>query len=195
AAESDDGPALFEVDPAAGGVERARTPAMDPTRPLARVQFSSAPATLLAGGSELLERVAAVAQVALSAEQVGAAARLLELTVEYTKQRTQFGRVIGSFQALKHRMADLYVLVETARSMSYKAAESLSPAAAATAKVYCSAAFETVAGEAIQLHGGIAITWEHDAHLYFKRAHGSAQLFGRPREHLERLEPAAGLTE
>lgn len=195
AAESDDGPALFDVDPAATGVERTTTPAMDPTRPLAHVQFSAAPATLLAGGTELLERVAAVAQVALSAEQVGAAARLLELTVEYTKQRTQFGRAIGGFQALKHRMADLYVLVETARSMSYKAAESLSPAAAATAKVYCSEAFETVAGEAIQLHGGIAITWEHDAHLYFKRAHGSAQLFGQPREHLERLESAAGLTE
>ncbi|MDN5757542.1 MAG: acyl-CoA/acyl-ACP dehydrogenase [Tomitella sp.] len=193
AATADGAPALFEVSADAAGLDRAPTAAMDPTRPLARVQFSSTPATLLASGSEVLDRVLAVAEIALSAEQVGAAARLLELTVEYTRQRKQFGRAIGSFQALKHRMADLYVLVETSRSMSYAAAASLSPVDAATAKVYCSEAFQTVAGEAIQLHGGIAITWEHDAHLYFKRAHGSAQLFGQPREFLHRLESAAGL--
>ena len=194
AAATPAGPALFEVAGDADGVTRERTAAMDPTRPLSHVQFDGAPAGLLATGPEVLERIVVLASVALSAEQVGAMARLLELTVEYTKQRKQFGRAIGSFQALKHRMADLYVLVETARSMSYAAAQSLSATDAALAKVYCSEAFQTVAGEAIQLHGGIAITWEHDAHLYFKRAHGSAQLFGQPRTHLKSLEGAVGLS-
>jgi alkylation response protein AidB-like acyl-CoA dehydrogenase len=119
-------------------------------------------------------------------EQVGSADAIFELTVGYTKVRHQFGRPIGSFQALKHRMADLHVLLEAARSAAYAAGDgSLHPSAA---KAYCSEAFQTIAGEAIQLHGGIAITWEHDAHLYFKRAHGSAALFGAPREHLRRLD-------
>ncbi len=129
--------------------------------------------------------------VALTAEQVGGAARIFERTVAYTKDRVQFGRPIGSFQALKHRMADLHVLVEAARSASYAAVEGAVSAAAA--KVYCSEAFCRVAGEGIQLHGGIAITWEHDAQLYFKRAHGSAQLFGSPAAHLRRVEAAVGL--
>ncbi len=194
AASTPDGPALFEADPAAAGISRTATPAMDPTRPLSRVTFDAAPAALLATGAEVLQRVLSVAQTALAGEAVGAAARILELTVEYTGQRKQFGRPIGGFQALKHRMADMYVLVETARSIAYQAAESLAPVDAATAKAYCAEAFQTVAGEAIQLHGGIAITWEHDAHLYFKRAHGCAQLFGQPREHLHELEAAAGLS-
>src|SRR5262249_11905292 len=109
----------------------------------------------------------------------------LELTVEHTSSRIQFGRPIGSFQALKHRMADLHVLVETAESAVHTALRSDDlPLAAAVAKIHCSQAFETVAAQMIQLHGGIAITGEHDAQLYFKRAHGSAQLFGQPREHL-----------
>ncbi|MDG3011467.1 acyl-CoA dehydrogenase [Rhodococcus sp. D2-41] len=195
AAQTADGPALFEVDPAAAGVSRERVGTMDPTRPLATVTFDSTPARRLTegDGAAVLERVRDLAVIALSAEQVGAAAQILEKTVEYTKARKQFGRVIGSFQALKHRMADLYVEVETARSMSYSAALSLSPAEAGLAKVYCSEAFEEVAGDAIQLHGGIAITWEHDAHLYFKRAHGSSQLFGQPRRYLTELATAAGL--
>jgi hypothetical protein len=114
------------------------------------------------------------------------------MTVEYTKVRYQFGRAIGSFQALKHRMADLYVLLEAARSASYAAADgAVHPS---VAKAFCSQAFHTIAAEAIQLHGGIAITWEHDAQLYFKRAHGSAQLFGAPRDHVARLAAVAGLS-
>ena len=93
----------------------------------------------------------------------------------------------GSFQALKHRMADMYALVETARSMSYAAALSQDPQDAYAAKIYCSEALQQVASEAVQLHGGIAITWEHDAQLFFKRAHGSAQLFGQPREYLSAI--------
>ncbi|MGH3559880.1 MAG: acyl-CoA dehydrogenase family protein, partial [Mycobacterium sp.] len=108
--------------------------------------------------------------------------------VDYTKERVQFGRPIGSFQALKHRMADLYVAVQAARAVVNDAVADPSPTAAALARIAASEALNTVAAESIQLHGGIAITWEHDMHLYFKRAHGSSQLLGPPREHLRRLE-------
>jgi alkylation response protein AidB-like acyl-CoA dehydrogenase len=190
-----DAVAVFEVDPRAPGVIRTHTPTMDRTRRLASVQFDGAPARRIgtADAVEALARVRDIGCVALSAEQVGAAARILEMTVEYTKLRVQFGRPIGSFQALKHRMADLHVLVEAARSASFGAVDSVVPAA--VAKAYCSEAFFTVAAEAIQLHGGIAITWEHDAHLYFKRAHASAQLFGAPGEHLVRMAAMAGLEQ
>ena len=165
---------------------------MDPTRRLTVVTFESARAAPLDGDAgAALDSALRAACVALSAEQVGAAERILELTVEYTKIRRQFGRPIGSFQALKHRMADLHVLVESARSASYAAADGVLDAA--VAKAYCSEAFSAVAAEAIQLHGGIAITWEHDAHLYFKRAHGSSLLFGSPGEHIAHLTPLAGL--
>lgn len=213
-----DGVSLHEVD--LGAVTRDHTPTMDQTRRLATIQLTAACTTRLGPWSD---RIRDVACAALSAEQVGAAARALELTVGYTKTRVQFGRPIGSFQALKHRMADMHVLVETARSASLAAtgevsaamaadgrsaglaatdAQSPAPAttdqpsappaaphevSAAVAKVYCSEAFCKVAAEMIQLHGGIAITWEHDAHRYFKRAHGSARLFGSPQEHLARL--------
>ncbi len=187
-----DGPGVYEVDPAGPGVRRAHTPTMDPTRRLATVTFDGAPGRRIGGDAgATLARVRDIACVALSAEQVGAMSRALELTVEYTKTRVQFGRPIGGFQALKHRMADLHVLVEAARSASYAAIDGRVDAA--VAKVYCSEAFSTVAAEMIQLHGGIAITWEHDAHLYFKRAHGSAQLFGLPRDHVAALAAAAGL--
>lgn len=182
-----DGLGLFEVDP--GATERRHTPSMDPTRRLATVRLSGADGRRIGSGDfrEALARVRDVACVALCAEQVGAAQRCLELTVEHTRTRVQFGRPIGSFQALKHRMADLHVLVETAESAALAAlsADDL-PLAAAVAKIHCSEAFHRVAAEMIQLHGGIAITWEHDAQLYLKRAHGSAQLFGIPREHLAR---------
>ncbi|BCN82113.1 acyl-CoA dehydrogenase family protein [Prescottella equi] len=192
---------LFEVDPAAGGVARRQLPTMDLTRPMSLVEFDSAPAVRLTAddATAALEKVRTIAIVALSAEQVGAAERCMQMTVDYSKDRVQFGRAIGSFQALKHRMADLYFLVETARSASYSAVHSLSeglPTAAAdalVAKAYCSEAFLAVTGDAIQLHGGIAITWEHDAHLFFKRAHGSAQLLGQPEEFFKEMETLAGL--
>jgi alkylation response protein AidB-like acyl-CoA dehydrogenase len=174
-----DGTWIYEVD--LDGLTREHTPAMDQTRRLATIHLTNAPALRLGRWSP---RIRDIALAALSAEQVGAAARALELTVEYTKTRVQFGKPIGSFQALKHRMADLHVLVETARSASLAATDEVS---AAVAKVYCSEAFFKVAAEMVQLHGGIAITWEHDAHLYLKRAHGSGQLFGSPAVHLDRL--------
>ena len=128
------------------------------------------------------------AALLLAAEQIGAAARALDLTVAYTKDRVQFGRPIGSFQALKHRMADLYVTVQSARAVIYDAIADPSPASASLARVFASEALTDVAAEAVQLHGGIAITWEHDIQLYFKRAHASAQLLGPPLEHLRRQE-------
>jgi alkylation response protein AidB-like acyl-CoA dehydrogenase len=155
---------------------------MDPTRRLARVTpQSTAPLGADPG-------IADVAAILLAAEQIGAAARCLELTVEYSKERVQFGRPIGSFQALKHRMADLHVAVQAARALVNDALEAPSATSAALARVAATEAFNAVAAEGIQLHGGIAITWEHDMQLYFKRAHGSSQLLGPAREHLRRLE-------
>ncbi|MCA1008454.1 acyl-CoA/acyl-ACP dehydrogenase [Rhodococcus hoagii] len=201
AASVDGAIALFEVDPTAAGVARRQLPTMDLTRPMSLVEFASAPAVRLTAddATAALEKVRTIAIVALSAEQVGAAERCLQMTVDYSKDRVQFGRAIGSFQALKHRMADLYFLVETARSASYAAVYSLSEglptaaADAAVAKAYCSEALLAVTGDSIQLHGGIAITWEHDAHLFFKRAHGSAQLLGQPEEFFKEMETLAGL--
>lgn len=132
--------------------------------------------------------LADTAALLMAAEQIGAASRCLDLTVAYTKDRVQFGRAIGSFQALKHRMADLYVKVSSARAVVNDAIAAPSPANASLARYFASEALSAVAAEAVQLHGGIAITWESDIQLYFKRAHGSAQLLGPPREHLRRLE-------
>jgi alkylation response protein AidB-like acyl-CoA dehydrogenase len=183
------GGAVYEVEPSA--VERSRTPAMDATRRLARIGFDAVTGSRIgpADARPALETARDAVLVALAAEQVGAAARALEMTVEYAKVRHQFGRPIGSFQALKHRMADLHVLLEAARSAAYGAAAgSVHPSAA---KIYCTEALRAIAAETIQLHGGIAITWEHDAHLYFKRAHSSGELFGSPAVHVDRLTGAA----
>ncbi|HVQ86315.1 MAG TPA: acyl-CoA dehydrogenase family protein [Mycobacterium sp.] len=155
---------------------------MDPTRRLAQVR----PEETEAIGAD--PGIADTAAILLAAEQIGAAERCLELTVEYTKSRVQFGRPVGSFQALKHRMADLYVTVAAARAVVSDACDDPTPTNAATARLAATEALCAVAAEGIQLHGGIAITWEHDMHLYFKRAHGSAQLLGAPRELLRQLE-------
>jgi alkylation response protein AidB-like acyl-CoA dehydrogenase len=155
---------------------------MDPTRRLARIESDDDTEIGADPG------MADTAAILLAAEQIGAAARCLDLTVAYTKDRVQFGRPIGSFQALKHRMADLYVAVQSARAVVNDAVAEPSPTSAALARFSASEAFSKVVGEAVQMHGGIAITWEHDIQLYFKRAHGSAQLLGPPREHLRRLE-------
>jgi len=211
AARTADGVGLFEVDPE--DTDRITATPLDESRPLATIRLDGCPGRPLtpagrpswdgpagdgpAGNRPTVDQTAALAYVrdvgcvALAAEQVGAAAYCLERTVAYTKQRVQFGRPIAHFQALQHRMADLYVLVETARSAVWAAARATQPELpllAAVAKAHCSETFSTVAAEMIQLHGGIAITWEHEAHRYFKRAHGGAQLLGQPREHVSRLE-------
>ncbi|WP_067433039.1 acyl-CoA dehydrogenase family protein [Nocardioides jensenii] len=160
---------------------------VDQTLRLAAVRAPAAPAGPI-------RDVAAALATALA---VGAMQRGLDMTMAYTKEREQFGRPIGSFQALKHRMADMLVLVETSRSASWAATaaaaaylETPGDEAAATlaeraavAQSWCSDALDKVAGETVQLHGGVAITWEHDAHLVFKRAHALSQLFGRAHEH------------
>ncbi|MGW1775961.1 acyl-CoA dehydrogenase family protein [Streptomyces sp. NPDC002104] len=167
---------------------------MDRTRPLAELTLDRTPARLLsADGAGILSRVRDLGCTALAAEQAGAAARALEVTVRYAKERVQFGRPIGSFQAVKHRLADLHTAVEGARSLALAAAAAdAAPDLAAAAKSACSEAYAYVAGEMIQLHGGIGITWEHEAHEYFKRAHGSALLLGSPAAHRERLAARLG---
>ncbi|MFD0684680.1 acyl-CoA dehydrogenase family protein [Actinomadura fibrosa] len=199
AREEDGSVGLYVVDGHAEGLTRTLVPTLDQTRRLARIGLDGVPGRRV-GGEDALARALDVAAVALAAEQLGGAERTLEMTVEYAKVRRQFGRPIGSFQAVKHRCADMFVLVESARSAVLNAAAVVDeapgglPAAAALAKAYCSDAFVHTAGEAIQLHGGIGFTWEHDAHLYFKRAQASRQLFGTPDRHRERLGALAGIT-
>jgi len=190
------GLSLVRVDPRQPEVRRTPTPAMDTTLRFATVELENAAAEPVATGVEAwLPAVRDVACVAVTALQVGALQACLDMTVAYAREREQFGRPIGSFQALKHRMADMLVDVETSRSVSWASAWSASVHApdlaekAALAKAWCSEALTRVAEEMVQLHGGIAITWEHDAHRYLKRAHALAHLFGSPTEHVRALHP------
>jgi alkylation response protein AidB-like acyl-CoA dehydrogenase len=185
---------LAVVPTGAPGVRRSRmgTFAHDAQHEVAFEAVRVPPDRVLAAASpdawSAVDGVRRVATGLQCVEMVGGARAVLDMTVGYVGDRTQFGRPIGSFQAIKHRLADLHVLVEASRSASYAAATgTVAPAVAA---VHCAEAFFTVAAEAIQLHGGIAITWEHDAHLYFKRAQAGTQLFGTPSVHLARLSEA-----
>jgi alkylation response protein AidB-like acyl-CoA dehydrogenase len=178
---------------------------LDLTRPMSRVRLDGvavageallgAPGTAGAAIQKALQR----AQIALAAEALGGAERVLEMSVEYVKQREQFGRPVGSFQAIKHRLADMMVEVEAARSASWYAAcvadeqDAELAEAAAIAKSYCCDAFYDCAANAIQLHGGIGFTWEHEAHLYFKRARASATLLGSPAWQREQLVRVLGM--
>ena len=192
---------LFVVTPGHSGVAIEATPAMDQTRRMAVVRLAAAADQPIVSGADASGALAGardLACIALSAEQVGAAARALELTTDYTKTRIQFGRPIASFQAIQFRLAELYALVESARELSYRAASAASaakpgadlPLLAAAAKTYCSEVLAKVAAETIQLHGAIGVTWEYDAHRYFKRAHGSGQLFGSPSAQLAKIAEA-----
>jgi len=192
--------ALFRVAADASGLVRALQPPLDPTRKLAALRFERTPATRISVGdvSDRLERALERAIVALAAEQVGGAQRVLETATDFAKTRFQFGRPIGSFQVIKHQCADMLVEVELARSAVYNAAfaseedpESAS-IAAQMAKSYCSDAYLHVANRNIQIHGGMGFTWEHSAHLYFKRAKASELLFGTPSFHRERMATALG---
>jgi alkylation response protein AidB-like acyl-CoA dehydrogenase len=163
---------------------------MDLTLCVATVQLEQVEGTRIgADVTDALREVHAVAAAAVTSLQVGVARRALDMTVSYSKEREQFGRPIGSFQALKHRMADLLVLVETARSAAMDAAFAVAQGdtdlvrRTSVAKAWCSEALTQVAAETVQLHGGIAITWEHDAHLVLKRAHALSHLFGAPHLH------------
>ncbi|MFH8497651.1 acyl-CoA dehydrogenase family protein [Streptomyces coeruleorubidus] len=175
---------LFLVRGDAAGLTRVRQTALDATRAQARLQFRHAEAELLGnGGDEVpaaLTRLGDTAAVCLAAEAVGAAGRVLERTVGYVGQREQFGRPIGSFQAVKHRLADVYVQVQAARSAAYYAAWATAQGERVGGLALAQAlqALRGAAAEGIQSHGGIGFTWEHDAHLYFKRAAGDELLFG-----------------
>jgi alkylation response protein AidB-like acyl-CoA dehydrogenase len=202
-ARTDAGVSLFTVRGDGRGLTRTLLPTMDQTRKQARVELRGTPASLLGAdgqGWETVTRVLDLVAVALAAEQVGGAQFVLDMAVQYLKDRIQFGRPIGSFQALKHRCADLLHEVESAKSAAYYAGWCASelddelPAMAALAKVYCSEAFFHASSENIQLHGGIGFTWEHPAHLYFKRAKSSELLFGSPADWRAVLAERAGIT-
>lgn len=189
AAEHDDGVGLFSVDPEASGLRRTRVAGMDPTLGFADLQLDSVRAEpIVLDAASVLKTTHLVGTVATTALQVGCAQRGLAMTVEYAKQREQFGRPIGSFQALKHRMADMLVRVQMSRSGAWAAAQAHVHGApdadrlAAAAASYCSDSAMAVAAETVQLHGGIGITWEHDAHLVLKRAQALNQLFGLPHQ-------------
>lgn len=196
AARTADGVALYAVDTAGPGVERTGLDTLDLTRPQANVRLTDAPARLLAGPDEAERVITHALQVGatlLAVEQVGASAHLLDVAVEYAKARLQFGRPIGSFQAVKHRLADMLIAVEHARSTAYHAVWALTdgsddPALAASiAQATSSAAGPRIAADTIQTLGGIGFTWEHQTHLYFKRATTDAALLGTAEQHRERV--------
>lgn len=184
AARRGDEPVLVAVEASASGCAVEPLATLDQTRRQAAVRFEGAPATLLATGPEALARARDLLSVGLAVESVGAAARCLDETVAYLKERVQFGRPIGSFQALKHRCADLATELEAARSTAYYATWAVDgapeelPVVAPLAEAVAGAALLHVAAEAIQLHGGIGFTWEHDAHMYLKRAKANELLAG-----------------
>lgn len=194
AANTSAGTSLFAVSANSDGLTCEPLSTLDRTRKVARLQFRDVPARLIGADGDAaagLARTSDLAIAALAAEQVGAAQRCLDMAVGYAKERIQFGRAIGSFQAVKHRCADMLVLVEGARSAAVHAAESADSSdlavAASVAKMACSEAFLQVALDNMRIHGGIGFTWEHDAHLYVRRAKATELIFGSPDHHAQRL--------
>ncbi|MGE3620586.1 MAG: acyl-CoA dehydrogenase family protein [Acidimicrobiia bacterium] len=202
AARTAAGVSLFAVEGDAAGLTRTPLSTMDQTRKQARVELDGVRGRLVGtdgGGWQILDRTLDLAAVALAAEQVGGGQFVLEMAVQYAKDRVQFGRPIGSFQAIKHKCADMLLEVESAKSAAYYAAWCASelndelPSMASLAKAYCSEAYFHATAENIQIHGGIGFTWEHPAHLYFKRAKSSELLFGDPTYHRELLAQRIGI--
>jgi alkylation response protein AidB-like acyl-CoA dehydrogenase len=202
AARTAQGVSLFAVEGDATGLTRTALSTMDQTRKQARLEFDGTPARLIGtegDGWNVLSKVLDLVAIGLAAEQVGGAQKVLDMAVEYAKVRVQFGRPIGSFQAIKHKCADMLLEVESAKSAAYYGmwcASELNdelPSVASLAKAYCSEAYFHAAAENIQIHGGIGFTWEHPAHLYFKRAKSSELLFGDPTYHRELLAQRIGI--
>jgi alkylation response protein AidB-like acyl-CoA dehydrogenase len=202
AGRTDAGVNIFSVAGDAAGLTRTALSTMDQTRKQAKLEFADVEASLVGVEGDnwvLLSTVLDLAAVALAAEQVGGAQKCLDMSVEYAKVRVQFGRPIGSFQAIKHKCADMLLEVESAKSAAYYAGWCAAemndelPAVASLAKAYCSDAYFHAAAENIQIHGGIGFTWEHPAHLYFKRAKSSELLFGDPTYHRELLAQRIGI--
>ncbi len=204
--EGEEGISLFILPADTPGVTRRLLTTMDQTRRLAEVELTNVrvPGSALMGAEGeawgALARTLDLAVIALAAEQVGGAQRCLDMSVEYAKEREQFGRPIGSFQAIKHQCADMMLRVESSRSAVYYAAcvvaeendEEL-PTVAPLAKAYCSDTYFQCAADAIQIHGGVGFTWEYDVHLYFKRAKSSESLLGDAVHHRELLAQRIGL--
>ncbi|MGY6499935.1 MAG: acyl-CoA dehydrogenase family protein [Acidimicrobiales bacterium] len=193
---------IYAVAGDADGLTRTPLATMDQTRKQAKLEFSNTPATLVSADDlswDAIAQILDLAAVALAAEQVGGAQECLDMAVQYAKDRVQFGRPIGSFQAIKHKCADMLLEVESAKSAAYYAgwcAAELNdelPAVASLAKAYCSEAYFHASAENIQIHGGIGFTWEHPAHLYFKRAKSSELMFGDPAYHRELLAQRIGI--
>lgn len=191
-----EGLALFALDANAGGVERRLLESMDPTRKIARIDFHSAGAKVLSSandGASAIVRTLDQAAIALANEMVGGAQTMLDSAVSYAKLRVQFGRTIGSFQAIKHKLADMLLEVELAKSAAYYAAGAAAaedpewPALASLAKAAASETYLHTAAECIQIHGGIGFTWDNDTHLWFKRAKSSEVFLGPPSYHRELL--------
>ncbi|WP_327223577.1 acyl-CoA/acyl-ACP dehydrogenase [Streptomyces platensis] len=201
-AQGPDGPALYAVDPSAGGVRTDTVTPLDLTRPLGHLTFDGAPGRLLATGdraSATVDRALLTGAGLLASEQLGVAEWCLAETVRHTAERTQFGRPVGSFQALKHRMAALWLEVASARAAARNAADALAtespdaPVAVAVAQAYCAPVAVRAAEECVQLHGGIGMTWEHPAHLYLKRAKSDELALGSPGRHREALAGLVGI--
>ncbi|MGI5452769.1 acyl-CoA dehydrogenase family protein [Streptomyces sp. CA-249302] len=202
AARAPDGERLFACKPDSATCERTARRVLDPTRRQALVRLRGAPAEPVGEpgqASTIVESVLDAGRVALAAEHVGGSAHALDAVLGYVSQRTQFGRPIGSFQAVKHRLADLLVEVEGARSASAYASACLVegsaglPVAASAAAVACTGAYRLATTEYVQLHGGIGFTWEHSAHLYLRRARADEALFGTGDDHRLRLAGLLGL--
>jgi alkylation response protein AidB-like acyl-CoA dehydrogenase len=196
ATQRDAGRSLFVVEGTAAGVARRKTPTLDTTRAQASLTLRDVrvPAPARVGDSRAVQVTLDRARIALAAESLGGAERCLDMAVDYAKTRVQFDRPIGSFQAIKHRLADMLVAVETARSAAYWAASVAAsgeldelPVAAALARSYCTEAFFRCAAECLQIHGGIGFTWEHDAHLFLRRARSSLTLLGTPERDRETI--------
>ena len=191
-AQTEDGPAVFQVTPDAPGFERTAATVFDPTTPLSTYTLNATPAQRIgAAGWDAIQRALDLAVIALAGEQAGGARRIFDITVDYLKTRIQFGRPIGSFQALKHMAADLLLRVESATSAAQHAAARFEDAqtragAVALAGFACAEAYADTAMQAIQMHGGIGFTWEHPAHLFLRRARTGLQLFGDSAAHRER---------
>lgn len=198
-ADVDVGVGVFEVAPDAPGLSRKPATVFDPTVPLSDYTFDGVPARRLGtAGWEAVQRALDLAVIALAGEQAGGARRIFDITVEYLKTRIQFGRAIGSYQALKHMAADLLLEVESATSAAQNAAARFdadpgaADAAIALAGFACAEAYHTTAMQAIQMHGGIGFTWEHPAHLFLRRARTGVPLFGSPAQFRERYLVAKG---
>ena len=201
----DEGVSLFAIPADTPGLERTALPTLDQTRRQATIRLDGVrvPAEALLGeegaGAPALRRTLELAAIAVAAEQVGGAQRCLDMAVRYASERAQFGRAIGSFQAIKHKCADMMLLVESARSAAYYAGcvatdggEDLTEVAS-LAKAYCSDAYFRCAADSLQIHGGVGFTWEYDVHIHFKRAKSTETFLGDATHHREIVAQQMGL--